>query len=560
MKQISYSNPAAGTYRLAPGIRITGDYAVCDYPLRAIRLNATTKQLLLLCTQERICQELAAQIDQPVKRVEALCKQLHWKGLLEAGPYLPPETWPDVSIIIPTHNRSGQLERCIRSLLAMEYPASCLEIIVVDDGSTDGTGVLLEQLEHEFTARGGRLRIVRHTERQGVARSRNSGAEIALSELLAYIDSDCVASPAWLAELVPAFSDASVAAVGGMIRAYERKSMLGRYEDVRSSLFMGVRPQQVHLEGPLTYLPTANLVVRRDIWKRIGGFEPFTFGEDVDFCRRLLATGSHILYLPPAVVYHDYRTRLGAFLHIHASYASSEAALLQHHPQERRILVLPPEQATFAGLVLGGLWAILGRPTSRGGSGVVAGRGCLHRPGRGEASPSLKRDGTPRFILYLHRLGRGGASPVMQRGPHPGRYSLILAILLTLLGTRNRIKKVREHQLPISPLAILRATLRGHLAYTYHLCRHLTRYYTLPLFISGILLPPLLIFATILCSIVIGVDYVRLRPGMSPGRYALCSLLDDCAYEVGVLIGCIKQKTWRPLVPVIKRKNPTGRS
>jgi hypothetical protein len=42
---------------------------------------------------------------------------------------------------------------------------------------------------------------------------------------------------------------------------------------------------------------------------------------------------------------------------------------------------------------------------------------------------------------------------------------------------------------------------------------------------------------------------------MSLGRYALCSLLDDCAYEVGVLIGCIKQKTWKPLLPVIKSKS-----
>jgi len=62
----------------------------------------------------------------------------------------------------------------------------------------------------------------------------------------------------------------------------------------------------------------------------------------------------------------------------------------------------------------------------------------------------------------------------------------------------------------------------------------------------------------ILCSIVISVDYARLQPDMSLGRYALCSLLDDCAYEIGVLIGCIKQKTWKPLLPVIRRKNPTG--
>src|SRR6185312_8951402 len=205
-----------------------------------------------------------ARTDLPVKRVEALCQQLHWKGLLEAGPHPPPETWPHVSVIIPSHNRAGQLERCLRSLLAIEYPFSCLEIIVVDDGSTDATGTMLAQIEPEFMNRGSRLCVVRHTQQQGVARSRNSGAEAAQSALLAYIDSDCIASSRWLAELVPAFQDTSLAAVGGMIRAYESKSMLGRYEDVRSSLFMGVRPQQVHLEGPLTYLPTANLLVRRD--------------------------------------------------------------------------------------------------------------------------------------------------------------------------------------------------------------------------------------------------------------------------------------------------------
>jgi hypothetical protein len=64
----------------------------------------------------------------------------------------------------------------------------------------------------------------------------------------------------------------------------------------------------------------------------------------------------------------------------------------------------------------------------------------------------------------------------------------------------------------------------------------------------------LLPLALIPCAIVIGVDYLRLRPEMGFGEYALCSLLDDCAYGVGVLRGCIKQRTWKPLVPVIKRR------
>ena len=110
-------------------------------------------------------------------------------------------------------------------------------------------------------------------------------------EVLAFIDSDCVATPGWLNELTPVFEDATVGAVGGIIRAYERQSAFGKYEDVCSSLFMGVRAQQVKLEGPLTYLPTANFLARRSMWQKVGGFAPLTFGEDVDFCRRLLLSG-----------------------------------------------------------------------------------------------------------------------------------------------------------------------------------------------------------------------------------------------------------------------------
>jgi len=111
---------------------------------------------------------------------------------------------------------------------------------------------------------------------------------------------------------------------------------------------------------------------------------------------------------------------------------------------------------------------------------------------------------------------------------------------------------VKEFGSVIGLPIIMKATLRGHLAYTYHLSRHLTRYYTLPIFIICFLFPPLFILLFILCSIVIVVDYIRLKPHMDIGRYAFCSLLDDCAYEVGVVWGCARYNTWKPLVPVIK--------
>jgi mycofactocin system glycosyltransferase len=510
------NKPRPGHYRLSQGVHIVSQdgstLAVCDYPLRIVRLNPITANVLSLCSEERTCEQLAQATGMTVKRVEAFCSLLRWKGLLEAGPPLLPPIWPCVSIVIPSYNRAKELERCLRSLFALDYPADCLELIIVDDASTDETGSMLQRLSQEAATLDQELRVVHHEKRQGVGISRNSGAEVAQYDLIAYIDSDCVASPSWLRELVPAFQDTQIGAIGGMIRAYDRNTLLGSYEDVCSSLYMGERSQQVSLKGPLTYLPTANMVVRRTVWAKLAGFAPMTQGEDVDFCRRLLISGVSIYYVSQGVVYHDYRTSLGSFLRIRAAYASAEAALIKRHPIERRILLLPPEKAFFAVALIGGAWGITWltwRSILSGFQGMA-------------------------FSFAL--------------------LTLLLALLLLLFGTIKPIQNLRKFPVALEFPIVIKATLRGYLAYTYHLGRHLTRYYTLLLFVVSFLVSPLFILLLILCGIVIGVDYVRLRPEMDVGRYALCSLLDDCAYEVGVVWGCLKHRTWKPLVPVIKTR------
>jgi mycofactocin system glycosyltransferase len=511
-----YKQPRPGHYRLHQGVHLVSQVgsvlAVCDYPLRIVRLHLMAANLLALCSEEHTCEQLAQATNMPVKRVEALCDQLRWKGLLEAGPPLPPPTWPFVSIVIPSYNRAKELQRCLSSLFVLDYPVVCLEIIVVDDASTDETSSLLQQLEQEAATHGLAMCVVRHEKQQGVGISRNSGSEVAQYDLIAYLDSDCVASPSWLRELVPVFHDTRIGAVGGIIRAYDRKKLLGRYEDVRSSLFMGARSQQVSLKGPIRYLPTANMVVRRTIWQELAGFAPMTQGEDVDFCCRLLMTEAKMNYIPQGVVYHDYRTTVDAFLSIRAAYASAEAALLKRHPTERRILLLPPEQAIFAVSLIGGAWGVI--------------------------------------WLLLRSIWSGFQSVAFAIAFFP----LLIALLLILFGTFNRLRKVKEYGSAIRFPIVVKATLRGHLAYTYHLSRHVTRYYTLPLFVVSFIVFPVFILLLILCGIVIGVDYVRLRPEMDVGRYALCALLDDCAYEVGVVWGCIKYGVWKPLVPVIKTR------
>jgi mycofactocin glycosyltransferase len=510
----AYQEPRPGHYRLSHGVHIASldgsTLAICDYPLRIVRLNPIAANLLTLCMEEQTCEQLSQATNIPLKRIEALCDQLRWKGLLEAGPPLSPPTWPSVSIVIPGYNRAKELERCLRSLFVLDYPSDFLEIIIVDDASNDETGVMLQHLQQEATAYGLAVRTLCHEKQQGAGISRNSGTEIAQYDLVAYIDSDCVASPSWLRELVPAFQDTKIGAVGGMIRAYDRKTLFGSYEDVRSSLYMGAYSQRVSLKGPLTYLPTADMVVRRTIWQELAGFAPITQGEDVDFCRRLLLSGASMVYIARGVVFHDYRTMLDDFLRIHAAYASSEAALLKRHPTERRILLLPPEQAIFATVLIGGVWGIIWLTVQSMWSGFQS----------------------KTFVIAM--------------------LAFLLVLLLSIFSAFNRLQKVKEYGSVIGFPIVMKATLRGHLAYTYHLSRHLTRYYTLLLFIGSFLVPPVFILLFILCGIVIGVDYIRLRPEMDISRYALCSLLDDCAYEVGVVWGCMKHRTWKPLVPVIK--------
>lgn len=532
-----------GVYRLAPGVQVSqtekGEMvALCDYPLRIVPLSPTLARLLSLCSQaEYTCEQLAVEMHQPLKRIEALCDQLRWKSLLDAGPVAPPLVWPAITIIIPSYNRVDELERCLRALFALRYPHSLLEILVVDDASTDSTQTMLTKLVQEAERYELLLRCVRHEWQQGVAGSRNTGAQAAAYDLIAYIDSDCVATPDWLTELVPLLQDPRIAAVGGMIRGYERHTLLGRYEDVCSSLYMGTRSQQVRLAGPLTYLPTANLLIRRSVWQNLGGFAPLPQGEDVDFCRRILLTGAHIRYEARGIVYHDYRTTLKSFLKIRAAYASAEAALLQRHPGERRILLLPPEQATFAALFLSGLCALwYGKDRFTASRGWDGGAHVLHNRYSRAAHP--RPPGRDKSVLTI---------------PSVNIVLLMIALFTTLFNTRKRIQKIRQQHVSINPVTVFKATLRGNLAYTYHLCRHITRYYMLPLLLPGILVFPFGILIAIVLCVVVGVDYVRLKPQMNIVEYALCAILSDCAYEIGVLQGCIKHRTWKPLLPIVRR-------
>lgn len=178
------------------------------------------------------------------------------------------EAGPDVSVIIPTRNRAQLLRTALASILAQKDVG--LEVIVVDDGSTDGTRKVVEAA----LASDPRVRSLRHDATVGAAAARNSGAAVARGRYFVFEDDDCRSRPRRIARLVSALETAPEA-------AYAYCWMVMRHPD---------RPDDFHgSKGPWA-IATPSALIRRDAFRTVGGFDSqLPRLQDFDLWTRLLA-------------------------------------------------------------------------------------------------------------------------------------------------------------------------------------------------------------------------------------------------------------------------------
>lgn len=178
---------------------------------------------------------------------------------------------PTVSIIMPTFNRAWIVARAVRSVLAQTF--ADWELIIVDDGSTDDTACVLEQLVDP------RVRVV-HAEHRGQAAARNYGLMVANSSLVAYLDSDNVWHPEFLAVMTSELTDRYVLAYCSqhlflVEGTREQWSIAGR--KVRSEPFNPVRV------ATGSYIDTNAVLHRRDVLDAVGGAFDETLTSSVDW-------------------------------------------------------------------------------------------------------------------------------------------------------------------------------------------------------------------------------------------------------------------------------------
>lgn len=479
-------------YRLRAPVRLEaatdGNWRViCESPLSVLTINEAAARLLKRASHGASVADLAAGFAMAEERVFALCEHFRSRGILEVGRTpVDPAFAPSVTVIVPTLDRAGDLDECLVALAGLDYPRDRLELIVVDDGSADVAAIAGVAGRH-----GARLLV--NGDNQGPSYSRNRAAGEAAGEILAFIDSDCVASAAWLRELVAYFAWDRVGAVGGRTGGYYTESPLDRYEAVASPLDMG-RHLRLEARGSDTfYVPTCNLLVRRSVYRALGGLrEDLRMGEDVDFCWRLRAQSHYLVYAPEGIVRHKHRNTLIPMLRRRAGYGRSEAVLYALHPDKRKRFPWEPAPLATVALL----------------SAAVIGR-------------------QPRLLAAC--------------------------LAPALWDAARRTQHLRESEVDLSAQRVLLSVARGHLSMLYFVYFHVVRYYLGPLAAAGVLSRGLRRFAALAAMYAGSVDYVTKRPRLGYLSYLGYYAAEHTAYQVGVIAGCLRAGTFRSYRLAIER-------
>ena len=294
---------------------------------------------------------------------------------------VPPPGGPgpkEVTCAVPVRNDPEGLTRLLVSLETHRpAPAS---VLIAEDGSHD-PGVIAD------IASRGCARLIQRGVARGPAAARNEAWRATDSPIVAFLDADVEVTAGWLAPLLAHFADPAVAAVAPRVRAPDHEdTTLDRFEWHCSPLDMGALASMVGPGQRVPYVPSAALLVRRDVLAALGGFdEDLRFGEDVDLIWRAVAAGWTVRYEPSVVVHHRNRPSWAALGRQRCGYGTSASPLATRHPEVMTPLEIAPwSVGAWAALALGGVkgaWSaaiLLARAALR-----------IHRQTAGRGGPPL---------------------------------------------------------------------------------------------------------------------------------------------------------------------------
>lgn len=250
----------------------------------------------------------------------AVIHQLEWPLIVNTLADAPaqPASFPPISVVICTRNRTALLERCLTSVNSLEYPE--FEVIVIDNAPDDeGTIRLVERFPF--------FRYVRE-DRPGLDWARNRGIQEARHDIIAFTDDDATVDPGWLTGLALGFQNRAVMAVTGLVTAMEMDTQAQvLFEHVYGGMGKGFAGRLFHRDrmrpSELIAIHSvgvgANMAFRRAVFEQLGEFDtaldvgtPASGAGDLDMFHRVVAAGMPLWYEPRALVRHQHRRELAA--------------------------------------------------------------------------------------------------------------------------------------------------------------------------------------------------------------------------------------------------------
>ena len=351
--------------RLDPEARCSADGRTLlgGSPMRLLRLSEHAANLLA---------GLRAGAPAESRAARRLARRLCETGL--AHP-VPPPGGPgvgEVTCVVPVRDDPEGLATLLDSL--DRHPPGPSRVVVAEDGSRDPEAAAT-------VARDRSVRLIQRPAPRGPAAARNEGWRAAGTEIVAFLDADVEVGPGWLEPLLAHFADPTIAAVAPRVRAPAVQteqtgqtrarlaraasdanapagpdSTLDRFERECSPLDMRALPSIVGPRRRVRYVPSAALLLRRDVLESLGGFdEDLRFGEDVDLVWRTVAAGWTVRYEPSVVVHHRNRPTWAALARQRYAYGTSATPLAARHPQAIAPLEIAPwSLAAWLAPALGG--------------------------------------------------------------------------------------------------------------------------------------------------------------------------------------------------------------
>jgi glycosyltransferase involved in cell wall biosynthesis len=208
----------------------------------------------------------------------------------------------DFSVVVPVYNSERTLAFCLQALANQTLPRERFEVIVVDDGSTDGTSKIAREFDVRYMFQ----------KNQGPASARNIGADAAAGSIILFTDSDCIPFSDWLEKMVQPFTDSLVVAVKGRYKTRQTE-LVARFAQMEFEDRYDMLKKSVSIDMIDTY----SAAFRKDVFKRMGGFDsrfPKANNEDTELSYRLAAAGYKMVFNPDAVVFHIHPSTLARYL------------------------------------------------------------------------------------------------------------------------------------------------------------------------------------------------------------------------------------------------------